>query len=331
VNDSQWNPGKLLEISGAYWQTCTLHAGVKLDLFTELGGLSLRAEQLAESRGLDARALAMLLDALAAMGLLVKSGETYSNTPDALTYLSAESPDYVGHMILHHHHLVASWSRLDEAVRTGKPVREKSVFSDKERRKRFLMGMFNNAMLLAPGLVPEVDLSGCRRLLDLGGGPGTYAIHFCRHNPGLAAVVYDLPATRPFAEETIARFGLADRISFAEGDYHGDPVPGGFDAAWLSHVLHAEGPADSRKILKKAAAALAPGGRVLVHDFILDDTRDRPLFPALFSLNMLLGTEKGQAYSEGEIVDMMAAAGFSKIRRLGYRGPTASGIVAGKR
>lgn len=331
MDNHPWNPGKLLEVSGAYWQTCTLHAGVKLDLFTELGGLSLSAEQLAESRDLDARALAMLLDALAAMQLLVKTGDRYANTEAALVYLSKESPDYVGHMIMHHHHLVESWSRLDEAVRSGKPVRTRASFSDDERRESFLMGMYNNAMQLAPELVPRIDLSGRRRLLDMGGGPGTYAIHFCRHNPQLAATVYDLPATRPFAEKTIARFGLQDRIDFQSGDYRRDPVPGGCDAAWLSHILHGEGPELCQVLIEKAAAALEPGGLILIHDFILDDTRDRPLFPALFSLNMLLGTESGKAYSEGEIQKMLETAGFSGIQRHPYRGPTASGIVVGRR
>ena len=331
MNDTQWNPGKLLAVSGAYWQTCALHAAVALDLFTELGGLSLSAAQLAESKDLDARALGMLLDAMAAMGLLVKSGDVYRNTTASLTCLSAESPDFVGHMIRHHHHLVASWARLPESVKTGKPVRKRASTSDAERRESFLMGMFNNAMLLAPSLVPNVDLSGCSRLLDLGGGPGTYAIQFCRHNPSLAAVVYDLPATRPFAEKTIARFGMSARIDFVDGDYHQDPVPGGFDAAWLSHVLHAEGPEDCRKMLGKAAAALDPGGQVFVHEFILDDARDRPLFPALFSLNMLLGTASGQAYSEKELFEMLKEAGFSDRRRLPFRGPTDSGIVTGRK
>jgi SAM-dependent methyltransferase len=331
MENTQWNPGSLLGVSGAYWQTCTLHAAVELDLFTELGGLSLTAGQLAESKGLEPRALAMLLDALAAMGLLIKTGEAYRNTPASLDYLSAESPDYVGYMIRHHHHLVESWSRLHEAVRTGKPVRGRATASDHERRESFLMGMFNNAMVQAPALVPHVDLSGRRRLLDLGGGPGTYAIQFCRHNPELSAVVFDLPATRPFAENTIARFGMTDRISFSEGDYTRDPVPGAFDAAWLSHILHGEGPDDCRRIIRKAAAALESGGVIMVQEFILDDTRDRPLFPALFSLNMLLGTESGKAYSEGEIREMLAEAGFTNIRRLDYRGPTDSGIICGVR
>jgi hypothetical protein len=85
--------------------------------------------------------------------------------------------------------VVEFWSRLDQSVRSGRPVRERTSFSDKEWRESFLMGMFNRAMKLAPMLVPKIDISSRRHLLDLGGGAGTYAIHFCRHNPQLNAIV----------------------------------------------------------------------------------------------------------------------------------------------
>src|SRR6185369_1048705 len=174
----------------------------------------------------------------------------------------------------------------------------------------------NLAMQIAPRIVSNVDLQGRRRLLDLGGGPGTYAIHFCQANPQLEATVYDLPSTRRFAEKTIASFGLDDRIKFHDGDFISDDVPGGFDVAWLSHILHGEGPEGCAVILRRAVAALEPGGMLMVQEFILDDDMNGPLFPALFSLNMLLGTPQGQAYSQRQLEEMMTAAGVGSIRRL---------------
>jgi SAM-dependent methyltransferase len=327
MNLEKWNPGKLLEISGAYWQSCALHAAVKLDVFSHLEGGPLDAAQMAERIGAERRAVAMLLNAMAAMGLLEKAGDVFANTGTASRFLVRKAPGYLGHMILHHHHLAASWTQLDQAVRSGAPVRARASFGDPAVREAFLMGMFNNAMLLAPSVVAAVDLADRRRLLDLGGGPGTYAIHFCQANPRLRATVFDLPATYPFAERTIARFALADRIEFVGGDHHNDPLPGGFDAAWLSHVLHGERPETAARIVAKAAKALEPGGLLLIHDFILDDGGDGPLYPALFSLNMLLGTDGGQSYTDGEIRRMMAAAGCRDIRRLAFRGPTESGII----
>jgi predicted O-methyltransferase YrrM len=324
-----WHPGELLATSGYYWQTCTLHAGVKLDLFTAVGSERRTADDIAARLNTDPRGTAMLLDALSAMALLEKTADAFSNTRESLTYLSQDSPDYIGFMILHHHHLVASWSQLDEAVKTGQPVRSRANLQDPEIRKNFLMGMFNLAMNTAPRLVPLADLSGRRHLLDLGGGPGTYAIHFCRHNPDLRATVFDLPTTRPFALETIERFGLGDRIGFVGGDYLTDEIPGEYDVVWLSHILHGEGPRDCEDIIAKAVSALKPGGLILVHDFILDDTRDRPLFPALFSLNMLLGTPHGQAYAEKEITGMLEKAGIGRIRRLFAETPNDSDVLVG--
>jgi SAM-dependent methyltransferase len=320
----------LLKLSGDYWSTCTLHAGVRLNLFTPLAERPHSAAQLSDQLKTHLRATAMLLDALAALGLLVKEGDAYETTPFSGRFLSRSSEQYLGFIIMHHHHLVSGWAQLHEAVTSGDPVKAPvSHVHDESMRENFLMGMFNLASLLAPKIVAEVDLSGRRRLLDLGGGPGTYAIHFCGANPGLQATVYDLPTTRAFAEKTIARYGVSDRIAFVAGDYHADPVPAGFDVAWLSHVLHADGPEACADLLNRAVAALEPGGILMVQEFILNDAKDGPLFPALFSLNMLLATDGGQAYSETELCAMLKAAGLTDVQRIVIDLPNGAGIIRG--
>ena len=330
LGDKIWTPSQLLELSGGYWSTCALHAGVKLGVFTPLSAEPLSAQDLAGRINCDGRGLEMLLNALTAMELLAKQGKTYIATPFAAEFLCRSSPKYLGHIIIHHHHLMSGWANLDQAVQSGAPIRGRVSHEDAETsRESFLMGMFNLAMMIAPKIVPNIDLSGRKRLLDLGGGPGTYAIHFCQENPELSAVICDLPTTRKFAEQTVERFGLSGRISFAAGDFEVEELPGGFDVAWLSHILHGVGPQECVKILKKAVSALEPGGMLMVQEFILSDTKDAPLFPALFSLNMLLGTPDGQAYSESELVEMLTAAGATKVRRLPLELPNGSGVIAG--
>lgn len=325
-----WTPADLLQLSGGYWSACALHAGVKLDLFTPLAERELTALELAGLLGTDSRGLAMLLNALAAMELVAKRGESYNAPPFAARFLARNSPDYLGHIIMHHYYLMAGWARLDEAVKGGGPLRERvSHDEDEAVRESFEMGMFNLAMQTAPRIVPHVNLTGRRRLLDLGGGPGTYAIHFCLANPALTAVVYDLPSTRRFAEQTIARFALSDRVAFQAGDFITGGIEGTFDVAWLSHILHGEGAEGCAVILEKTVAALEPGGLVLVQEFILDDTHAAPLFPALFSLNMLINTTAGQAYSEGELFALLAAARVGEIRRLPIELPNGAGVIAG--
>ncbi len=260
---------------------------------------------------------------------LKKNDDVYGNIPGGRNFLSRQSDKYIGHIILHHHHLVEGWSQLDQAVLTGEPIRSRSSFSKEEWRESFLLGMFNLAMNLAPQLVPLIDLSTRRHLLDLGGGPGTYAIHFCQNNPQLKATVFDLPTTKPFAEKIIDTFKLADRIDFMAGNYVDDQIEGKYDAAWLSHILHGEGPQTCREIIHKTVSALEPEATIVVHEFILNNSMDGPLFPALFSLNMLLGTSSGQSYSENQIKDMLSGAGVENIRRISVQSPNDSGIMLG--
>jgi predicted O-methyltransferase YrrM len=329
MNTQEWHPGTLLELSGYFWKTCTLHAAVKLDVFTAVGDQAFAAHELAAKLNVSNKGLERLLNALTAMTLLSKSGNKFSNTPAAKNFLSKTGEQYLGHIIMHHHHLVESWTHLDQAVKTGMPVRNRTSYSDEEWRESFLMGMFNLAMAIAPRLVPLIDLGSRRHLLDLGGGPGTYAIHFCMKNPQLKASVFDLPTTRPFAEKTIKKFDLSDRIDFMDGNYLEDRISGRFDVAWLSHILHGEGPEDCLEILKKTVAVLEPEGLIIIHDFLLNDSMDGPLFPALFSLNMLLGTTSGQSYSESQVADMLSLAGVKNIRRIPFESPNDSGIMLG--
>lgn len=330
MNQLTWTPAELLKVSSSYWLSSALHAGVKLDLFTPLSEAALSADELADRLQLSPRGLPMLLNALAALGLLEKEEETYRCNPFSGEFLSQSSDKFLGHIIRHHHHLMESWFQLDEAVRNGKPVRSRLSHEGEEvERQSFLLGMFNLAMLTAPQVVERIDLNGKKHLLDLGGGPGTYAIHFCWKNPELRATIYDLPATRQVAESIVGTYDLQDRIGFISGDFQTDPIPGSYDIAWLSHVLHGEGEEGCANMLRKTIDALEPGGQLLIQEFILDDTRDQPLFPALFSLNMLVNTPDGKAYSDGEIREMLATAGLVRIDRLPVDLPNGAGVISG--
>ncbi|WP_028585894.1 methyltransferase [Desulfogranum mediterraneum] len=323
-----WDRAELLRTSSAYWRGCTLQAGVRLDIFTLLGRAVRSLEEIAQTAGSERRGTEYLLNGLAAMGLLEKKDDGYANTASSLRLLSRDSPDYMGQIILHHHHLLDGWAQLDQAVLTGKPVEMRS-YGDARERESFLMGMFNLAMTTAPRIAEAVDLGGRASLLDLGGGPGTYAVHFCLANPKLRAAVFDLPTSRPFAEQTIRRFGLESRVSFHGGDFHQDPLPPGpYGVVWLSHILHSYGPEACQQLIAKAVQALEPGGLLLIHDFFLNEAKDGPEFPALFALNMLINNPTGRSYAESEVRAMLQAAGCSGIERLDFLGPNDASILA---
>jgi len=323
-----WNVGKLLGVSSGYWRGCTLQAAVRLKIFSFLDPKAQTAEEIAKKASTDVRATGLLLDALSAMGLLNKVDFHYANCDFSSTYLREDSPEYMGHIILHHHHILDGWGQLDKAVCTGKKV-EKRSYGESIERESFLLGMFNLAKGLAPHIAANIDLSGRKRLLDLGGGPGTYSIHFCQANPELKSVIFDRPTTEPIAEKVVNSYALSDRISFLGGDFNTTShTPKSFDVAWLSHILHSNSHDECVQLIKKTADALMPGGLLLVHDFILNTSKNGPEFPALFALNMLVGTDKGRSYSDKEITSMLERAGLTEITHHSIRTPNDSSILS---
>lgn len=325
----EWTVGELLGTSNAYWRGCALQAAVRLEIFSVIDDHHISRDKVAGLIGGDLRGTEYLLNALCAMGLLSKEDALYSNTPEARTLLCKDSSTYIGHIILHHHHILDGWAQLDTAVTTGKPVTKRS-YGEAIERESFLMGMFNLAMGIAPAIAKQIDLSRYHRLLDLGGGPGTFAIHFCLANPALEVVIYDRPTTQSFAAETVVKFGLEERIAFAGGDITTDTIPHGpYDVAWISHLLHSNGPKECQQIIDKTVAAMEPGGMILIHEFILDNSKDGPEFPALFSLNMLVNNPAGRAYSKEELTSMLRNSGVHSIKHHPFRGPTDSSILYG--
>lgn len=327
----EWNARDLIGVSGAYWAGCALQTAVQLDIFTVLHDGPQEAGELAARMGCNERAFGMLLGALASMGLVERAGNAVSAAASALPFLSRQSPDYVGFIIKHHFHILPGWSRLDKAVLTGSSTAEKSTryTPDPAEREDFLMGMFNIARLQAEQIAGALDLSGRKRLIDVGGGPGTYALYFCKQNPELRATIFDLPTTEPFAVKTIASFGLEKRVDFVGGNFLTDDLPKGHDVAWLSQVLHGESPAGAAELIRNAASCLTPGGLVCVQEFVLDEDRNGPEHAALFSLNMLVQTSGGQAYTAGEIGDMLRAAGAVKVFVLDRKLPMSCKVVVG--
>lgn len=333
MDNNEWTPQRLNTTSSAFWQSIVIHTAVKLDVFTHLGQGKTNAEDMAKSIKGNARALTQLLNALCAMGLIEKEGNLYKNTDFTAVHLSKDSPKYGGYLIKHHNNLLDAWSQMDTVIEKGTPAKKRASYTDSEQeRENFLMGMFNTASLLAPGFAEFINLKSKETLLDLGGGPGTYAIHFCLKNPGLKATVYDLPTSHKFAEKTIKSFSLSDRITFQGGNYVTDPIEGTYDAAWLSHILHAEGSEICQSIIDRAATALNKDGLLFIHEFILNNDMAGPLFPALFSLNMLVATEEGQSYSEEQLFEMLSKAGLEDIERLELPNPRIpSGIIRARK
>jgi len=266
----------------------------------------------------DPRAVGIILNGLAALGLVVKEGDRFQNGELTSRYLVRGKDDYRGAIVRHMHHTWWGWSELEDTVKRGHAEMAKSERwldrvpdPEEEWVREFIWGMHAIARDLAPKVVPLLDLTGVKKLLDLGGGPATYAITFAQANPTLTATVFDLPGPIEIARENIRRHGLMDRIDTLPGNFLKDSIGLGYDFIWISQILHSHTEDQCRLIIDKSMAALNPGGQMVLQDFFLDDDGTSPEEAALFSVHMLAVTPGGRSYTHREVAAMMVAAGLN--------------------
>lgn len=264
------------------------------------------ANDVAKIVGLDPRATEILLDALTALGLLKKTGNTYRNTEMAKQFLLRDSPLYQGNMLRHADSLWRSWSGLDEVVRTGLPNR-----SGGRDHESFIRAMHNNAVFRAPDVIKAIDLRGVKRALDLGGGPGTYSMELARR--GIAVTLFDLPNTMEIAREIVSEAKMRN-IDFLGGDFHTDGIGSGYDLVFISQIFHSLSVADNLALLRKSWDSLNPTGRVAIHEFFLEKNRAFPVPGALFSVNMLVNTTAGRSYTSQEMRLWLTQTGFKNVK-----------------
>ncbi len=266
---------------------------------------SASATEISRKLKIDLRATEILLDALTGIGFVKKSGDgKYRSTAVSNRYLIRGHRLYQGDIIKHASIMWQNFSALDEVVRTGRPARR--GFD----HESFIMGMDNLTILRTESLIRAVGLKGVRTMLDVGGGPGTNAIAFAKR--GVNASIFDLPDTIKIARRVARREGVKG-IVFITGDFHVDDIGSGYDLVLVSQIVHAFSAEENVALLRKCRAALNSGGRVVVQEFPINDARTSPPHSALFSVNMLVGTEKGRCYSPKEIKGWFAETGFKSI------------------
>ena len=291
-------------LSGGFRASRVLLTANNLQVFERIGKEATAAE-LSKDLKTDLRATGILLDAVAALGLLRKSRGIYRLTVAAKQFLLPESPWYQGDMLRHLDTLWKTWSGLDEVVRTGMPSR-----SGDRRHDVFIRAMHNNAVLRAANVIKALDLRRVKRALDLGGGPGTYGIELAKR--GIEVTLFDLPNTVEIAQEMIRKAGVKD-VTFRGGDFHFDDIGNGYDLVLLSHVLHSHSALENLALMGKVFNALAPKGTIAVHEFTLAEDRASPVLGALFSVNMLVNTAEGRSYTVREMKGWLSKTGFGRI------------------
>jgi (2Fe-2S) ferredoxin/SAM-dependent methyltransferase len=310
----------VLETVRGFMSSRALLTALELDVFTAIGP-GATAPQLAAKIHIGPRATEMLLNVLVSLRLLTKKSDVFSNTPTSARFLSADSKDNARPGLLHNVYLWDSWSTLTDCIRQDHRVAvSPSGERDESSTRAFIAAMDRNAKERATQVV-SASGNGFQRMLDLGGGSAAYSIAFAQANPQLRVEVLDQPSVVPLTREYIHAAGLDTRITVRPGDMRSDELGHGYDLVLLSAIAHMFSPEENRNLLACIYRALAPNGKLILQDFILDPDKTSPTFAALFSLNMLVNTPGGASYSESEYDSWMRAIGFRETKRVRLPGP----------
>lgn len=321
---------QLMRLGWGFRESKIFLTAIDLDLFSLLSREPQLPEELALRLKLDCRALTIVMDALVAMGLLIKQHNCYRNQELVEIYLVKGKPTYRGEIFRHLHKCWENWNDLEGVLRLGHALPKDDILSeeaDRDYNRVYIWGMDNVGQDRAALIVKNLDLSKVRKMLDVGGGAATYSIAFAKKTPQLESKVLDLPLTLEVARENIALNNLTERIDTVEGSYWEVDFGSGYDLVWISQVIHCLDEAQCIDLVNKAVAALAPGGRLIVHDFLLEDDCTSPYFAALFSAHMLVVTDGGRTYSVSEVQNWFNQAGLDDVHQLEL--DNQSGLIIG--
>lgn len=307
----------ILAMGRKFMESRIFLTAAELDLFTLLSKKPMTAGETADKLKVTLRGITVLLDAVAAMGLLEKTNDRYHCPADVSSMLSGESAGSVMPMVMHSAQLWKRWSNLTDIVRDGFRKSSPSVFeSGDSEREAFIGAMHVVASRLAPAIVAAVNPGNAVKLLDIGCASGSYSQAFLEYSPSMTATLFDLPPVIRIAQHRLADSGLLDRIKFIPGDFYEDELPAGHDLALLSAIIHQNSPEQNLVLYRKIFRALVPGGRLVIRDHVMDPDHTGPASGAFFAVNMLVGTPGGGTYSFEEIRASLESAGFGKVKLL---------------
>jgi SAM-dependent methyltransferase len=310
------SPGEFLEMVNAFRISRIILTAHELNIFTLLKDGPLNSQAVAKAIGTSERATDRLMNALVPIGLLKKSGSSFSNTDFSKRFLIQGQPGFMGGLT-HIVKLWKTWSTLTDAVKAGTSVAMQESISGQEDAwiESFIAAMHSRAIQQAKEVAAVLDLSQARTILDIGGGSGAFTFEFIRENPEIQGTIFDLPNVINLTKKYIASEGFEHSVKTIAGDYLKDKFGYDFDLVFVSAVLHINSPDENRLLIKKCAEALNPGGQLVILDHIMNEDRTDPAVGAIFAINMLVGTEKGDTYTEKEIKSWLQEARLKYIRR----------------
>jgi ubiquinone/menaquinone biosynthesis C-methylase UbiE len=317
------------KLAYGFMATQALVAALDLDLFGVLRDGRATLQRLADRTAVRADRLEMLLTALVALGLLVKSGDAYANGPAAAKYLDPESPEFFGEYI----RLQVGRQVYPHALHIGSALQGApknlygAVAADPDEAARFSHSQHVGSLGPAHLLARQVALESPQALLDVAGGSGAFTIALCRKHRNLQATILDFPAVIDVARHYVAEAGLEDRVSYVRGDALEASWPPEQDVVLFSYLLSAVGKTDIEALVRRAHAALKPGGTLVVHDFMVDEDLTGPASAALWML-VLATSPEPVCLTAGYVSRVMHDAGLAVVAAADLV-PTITKVVVG--
>ena len=306
-------------LNWAYRTSRVLQIANRIGVFDALSEKPLSADELADKCKAANELAEKLLIACTALRLVTQKDGKYQNSKLADKYLVIGADLYQGNMIAHSTWVRGMWDQIENNL-SLEPLED----IETQQHYNFIMAMDNIAKAARGKIFLEnIDLSDRKKLLDVGGGPGSYSIAACKKWHQLNATIFDMKETIEIAKEVIAGEGLSDRITTVTGSWDTDEFGAGFDAAIMSNIMHGKND-DALMKLKKAYNALEPGGLLAVQEFLLNDEKDGPVIAALF--NMMVG-----AFSQSELLDVITQAGFADAKIVSVNETIGSGWVTAQK
>ncbi len=326
-------PDRILQFVWGYAPPIIISSATRHKLFDAMESGPQTADQVAKRTGTSVRGVRPVLNALVGLQLLNKVGnDQYSLTPDSAAFLVSTKPAYLGGMLQHvGHDLIPNWMKLPESIQTGKPARSVNEQEGAEFFEQLVVALFPMNFMAARALGQHLNVANTpgMKILDVAAGSGVWSLGVALQAPNSTVTAHDWPNVLEVTKKYAAQHKMADRFSYIAGDLRTVDFGSGYNLAVLGHILHSEGEAESKKLLKKMYQALAPGGRIAIAEFLVNSERTGPPMPLFFAVNMLVNTDVGDTFSFPEVSSWLTEAGFKNPRTFEPGGP-ATLIIADK-
>jgi 3-hydroxy-5-methyl-1-naphthoate 3-O-methyltransferase len=318
-------PERVMQFVWGYAPTLIIEAAVRHHVFDLLDESPKTIPQLAKQSGASQRGLTAIANALVGLNFLSRKGERYALTPESAAFLVSTKPGFLGALYQHmSSQIIPNWLQLDQVVRTGKPA----TAVDKQKTgaaffAKFVEALFPMGYHAVVALGEHLKIAKTKtpiRVLDIAAGSGVWGIALAEQSPLVRIAAVDWPEVLKVTKKVAKRHGVANRLETIPGDIGKVDFGSGYQIATLGHIMHSEGRERSRRLLRKVFRALAPGGTIVIGEFVPNDQRTGPPNALIFAVNMLVNTEHGDTFTFAEMSQWLRESGFRNPRKLDVGG-----------